>query len=88
MVNPFAASLLVVLKVSSPLMAKDFGTQGMISPIEEADPIQLIQNKLQGMDQRGELEAHNRELQKKTRASIERPKPVEGVTRAEAARTF
>ena len=88
MVNPFAASLLVVLKVSSPLMAKDFGTQGMISPIEEADPIQLIQNKLQGMDQRGELEAHNRELQKKTRASIERPKPVEGVTRAETARTF
>lgn len=88
MVNPFAASLLVVLKVSSPLMAKDFGTQGPLFVIEEEDPVSLIQNKLKLMDQRGELEAHNRELQKKTRASVERPTPVEGVSKSTTSRIF
>jgi len=88
MVNPFAASLLVVLKVSSPLMAKDFGTQGTLSIIEEHDPIALIQKKLRGMIERGELEAHNLELQKKTRASVERPKPVEGLAKTQEAKVF
>ena len=88
MVNPFAFSLFVSLHLASPLAAKDFGTQGVIFPIEEADPIELIHTKLKGMEARGELEAHNKELQKKTRVAVERPHPVEGMTRATTARTF
>ncbi|MBA3814895.1 MAG: type-F conjugative transfer system protein TraW [Alphaproteobacteria bacterium] len=68
--------------------AKDCGTQGVIYPIEEVDPIQIIQQKLKAMEDSGELKQRNLELQKKARASIERPKPVEGITRATISRTF
>ncbi|MBY0281877.1 MAG: type-F conjugative transfer system protein TraW [Alphaproteobacteria bacterium] len=68
--------------------AKDFGVCGKIAPIEEEDPITLIQSKLKTMEERGELERHNRELQKKTRTAIERPKPVEGITKTTKARVF
>jgi len=90
MVNPFAASLLVAIKcsVTTPLLAKDFGTHGTIRKFEEEDPIILIQNKLKGMEERGELEQHNKELQKKTKANVERPKPVEGLTKVTNGRIF
>lgn len=68
--------------------AKDFGVRGKIAPIEEHDPMVLIQSKLKTMEQRGELERHNRELQKKTRAAIERPKSVEGITSTTKTRVF
>ncbi len=70
------------------LSAKDFGTQGTTYVIEEEDPIQLILQKLKHMEDSGELEKHNFELQKKTKSSIERPKPVEGITRATETRVF
>ncbi len=68
--------------------AKDFGVHGKIAPIEEEDPLILIQSKLKTMEERGELERHNRELQKKTKAAIERPKPVEGLSKAIKTRIF
>lgn len=68
--------------------AKSLGTHGVVYPIEEQDPIQLIQQKLQIMGKSGELAQRNTELQKKTRASVERPKPVEGITKATKARVF
>ena len=86
MVNPFAASLLIALKVSTPLSAKDFGTHGTIAAIEEEDPIAMIQQKLKGMEERGEFEQHYKHLQKKTKASVERPKPVEGLSKATESR--
>lgn len=70
------------------LQAKDFGVHGKIALIEEQDPIVLIQSKLKKMEERGELEQHNRELQKKTRAAIERPKPVEGIFKVKETRVF
>jgi conjugal transfer pilus assembly protein TraW len=68
--------------------ARDFGIRGKIASITEEDPILLIQSKLKTMEERGELKLHNLELQKKTRAAIERPKPVEGVTNAQKDRIF
>ncbi|MBA3814787.1 MAG: type-F conjugative transfer system protein TraW [Alphaproteobacteria bacterium] len=68
--------------------AKDLGVQGAIAPIEEIDPIEIIQQKLKVMETSGELKKRNLELQEKARASVERPKPVEGITRATISRTF
>lgn len=68
--------------------AKDFGIHGTISPIEEQDPIALIQQRLKEMEEKGEFEQHNKELQKKTKTAVERPKPVEGITKAEKGRIF
>jgi conjugal transfer pilus assembly protein TraW len=69
-------------------LAKDLGTFGTLYPIEEVDPLQIILQKLKGMEESGELKQRNLELQKKAQASIERPKPVEDITRATTSRTF
>ncbi|MBA3814614.1 MAG: type-F conjugative transfer system protein TraW [Alphaproteobacteria bacterium] len=68
--------------------AKDLGVHGAIAPIEEIDPLEIIQQKLKVMEDSGELKKRNLELQEKARASVERPKPVEGITRATISRTF
>lgn len=68
--------------------ARDLGIHGITYPIEESDPIQAIQKKLKVMEDNGELERRNLELQKKARTSVERPKPVEGITRAIKRRVF
>ena len=74
--------------IISPAIAKDCGTHGIIYPIEEEDPIKLIQQKLKVLKESGEMERHNRILQKKTIAAVKRPKPVEGITRATKSRIF
>jgi conjugal transfer pilus assembly protein TraW len=68
--------------------AKNFGVHGTIYPIEEQDPIALIQQKLKEMEKRGELEQHNKKLQKKTKEAVERPKPAQGITKAKKSRIF
>ena len=70
------------------LSAKDFGTQGTTYVIEEEDPIALILQKLKTMAKNGDLERRNQEIAAKTRASIERPKPVLGITKAIKSRVF
>jgi len=80
--------ILSILGMSGAAIAKDCGTLGATYPIEEADPIQIIQHKLKVMEKSGELERHNHELQKKTRAAVERPKPVPGITRTTEATVF
>jgi conjugal transfer pilus assembly protein TraW len=74
--------------ITNTVQAKNFGVHGTIYPIEEQDPIALIQQKLKEMEERGEFERHHKELQKKTKEAIERPKPVEGITKAEKGRIF
>lgn len=83
-----ANSFVFLLCFLSTAQAKDLGTHGVIFSIEEEDPIQLIQQKLKLMEQRGELKRHNIELQKKIKASVERPKPIEGITRAQKPKVF
>lgn len=68
--------------------AKGLGVHGVIYPIAEQDPIQLIQHKLKVMEDSGELAERNLELQKKARRSVERPKSVESVTKATQSRVF
>ena len=72
----------------STAQAKSLGVHGVIASIEEADPIALIQQKLKVMEGSGELKKRNLELQKKTRASVERPKPVDGIAKAPKGRIF
>ncbi len=73
--------LFLYLAQTIALQAKDMGSHGVVYPIDEQDPIILIQNKLNTMEKNGELDRHHLEIQKKTRDAIERPKPVEGITK-------
>ena len=74
--------------VLTPVCAKDFGVHGTISEIAEEDPIVLIQKKLKTLDENGELETHKQGLQKKAKTSVERPKPVAGLSRGTKGRIF
>lgn len=76
------------LLLMTPALAQDLGTHGVIYPIEEQDPIALIQQNLKVMEDSGELERRNLEIQKRVRASIERPKPVTGITKVTKGRVF
>lgn len=77
-----------ILALCNAAMARDLRSHGVIYPIEEQDPIAFIQQKLKVMEDSGELERRNLELQKRTRASVERPKPVEGMTKVIKGRIF
>ncbi len=69
-------------------LARDFGTQGTLFDIAEEDPIQLIQKKLKILQDSGELERLTIELQQKAKISLERPRPVTGISRASRSRVF
>lgn len=68
--------------------AKDFGTHGVLHPIDEEDPIELIQQKLKKMEEKGDLKKHNLHIQKRTKESVERPSLVEGISKATKNRQF
>ena len=68
--------------------AKDLGVDGTLYPIKEKDPILMIQQKLKMMEETGELKKKQQELQQKTKTSVERPKPVPGITKATEQRVF
>ena len=74
--------------MTSLALARDLGTHGIIYPIVEEDPLRLIQKKLKSMEEKGDLEKRNRELQQKTKAAIERPKSVQTLTKAIHSRVF
>lgn len=79
--------LFLILQIGF-LQAKDLGVHGVIHPIAEEDPIALLQQKLKVMEERGELDRHTHHIQERTKAVVERPHPVEGMTKATEARVF
>lgn len=79
---------LYLLAQPNALQAKDLGIHGLIYPIEEQDPIVLIQKKLQRMEETGELKNHIQKLQQKTKDFVKRPKPSPGITKAMKTRVF
>lgn len=88
MVMSRASVLFLCLVYPFALQAKDMGNHGVVYPIKEEDPIVLIQHKLKRMEKSGELEHHYNVLQQKTKAAIERPRSVEGISKAAEARIF
>lgn len=89
MVKYFSFLLAVtVLGLPLSLSAKDFGVQGSIGTVDEVDPRVVIFQRLKAMEASGEIERHQEELKKLTRAKVNRPKPVEGITKATKTRVF
>ena len=80
--------LMGVLSGVSSLSGKDFGVQGAIGSIDETDPRVLIFQRLKALESSGEIVRHQEELQKMTRARVNRPKPVVGITKAIETRIF
>ena len=71
--------------MSSPL---DLGVYGTLFEIEEEDMIELFQRKLKKIEGEGGLLTLEEKLKEKIKASINRPTPVEGLTKTTHNRTF
>lgn len=68
--------------------AKDFGRHGPMWEIAEPSILETIKERLGVMEKNGEIEAMKDEMQAKTRAYVNRPRPVEGLSKAVEPRSF
>jgi conjugal transfer pilus assembly protein TraW len=69
-------------------MAKDLGTVGPLHPIAEPDMLKEIDAKLRAKQASGELAAIEAEAQRRIRARIDTPLPVEGLRHTVVPRTY
>ena len=83
-----ALLLPLALVLAGPVQARDYGQQGTVFPVIERDLLQQIHARLLAMEQSGETARLNEELKRRTVARVERPEPVAGLVRAEAARQW
>ena len=68
--------------------ARDYGVAGALFPVVEPDLLATIHARLTTLEQTGATRRLNAELQRRSVARVNRPAPVEGLTRAEAARSW
>lgn len=78
----------LILVSSASVRAVDYGSFGALFPVEEPSVLETILGRLRSMEQSGELDAMREDMQNTVRARVARPRPVEGLLRAETYRTF
>ena len=80
--------ILLIMFVSFPSFAKDLGSYGQLFPIQEPDMMDLIQSRLNHMQNDGEMN----EIQKKAEDNVKkhavRPPSVPGISKASSDRTW
>lgn len=78
----------VIVSLSQPAAARDYGQHGAVFPIVEADLLNVIQARLVSMQVSGALDRANRQLADRTAARVRRPSRVEGIVTASASRQW
>ena len=79
---PFAIVAATCACLAMPASAKDYGRQGAVFPVIEADLLTAIQRRLTGMQASGEIDRANRQLAERTAAKVRRPAAVPGIVSA------
>lgn len=80
--------LVACLTAAGPALARDYGQQGALFPVVEADLLSVIQKRLTSMQTSGEIDRANRQLAERTAAQVRRPVPVPGVGHAAEERRW
>jgi conjugal transfer pilus assembly protein TraW len=86
--NRLQLMAMMLLTLSAGSGAKDLGTWGHVFEPAEQDMLAFIQNRLQGMEQTGELDRLRREATDRVKEHAVRPTPVAGLTHAVKYRSF
>lgn len=73
------ALLASCMAITAPALARDYGQQGALFPVVEADLLSVIQQRLSAMQAAGEIDRANRQLAERTAAEVRRPAPVPGI---------
>lgn len=88
-INPkFQGALIAVVFGGSLLssrvaQAKDLGTHGPLFEVTEPSLLETIKQRLSEMEAEGELDVMKKEMQDRTKAYVNRPRPVTGLGKAE-----
>lgn len=68
--------------------AESLGTIGPTYPIAEKSLLEVIMARLRAKDASGELRRHEQEARERAAYAVNNPTPVDGLRRAQSARTF
>ncbi|MGD9832709.1 MAG: type-F conjugative transfer system protein TraW [Piscinibacter sp.] len=68
--------------------AANLGTIGPTYPVAEKNMLDVIMARLRAKEASGELKRHEQEARDRAAYAINNPRPVDGLRRAQAARTF
>ena len=79
MTRALALSLMLLSSVTA---ASDLGPWGDLWPVAEPDMLTVIEQRLQALQQSGEMDRHIGEFKARVERNSQRPPPVEGITRA------
>ena len=79
---------LLILLFPFNVTALNCGIQGAVYPIKEKNALELIQQRLNEMHAKGEIETHQQKLKTQALNTIEKPKPVSGLIKTKQARIF
>jgi conjugal transfer pilus assembly protein TraW len=82
------ALLPIAALICAPAIARDYGQQGTVYPVIEADLLQAIRTRLGQLEASGETARLNQELKRRTIARVNRPEPVAGMGIAEKMRVW
>ena len=73
--------------LGSPVFAQEIGVIGTLYPIAESDLRHVIQQRLQMLQQKGELETMQNQMRQVIQRQSDRPQPVIGIQRTTHANT-
>ena len=80
--------VVLLLLLSFGVSALNCGTQGTVYPIKEKSALALIQERLNQMQAKGEIETHQQKLKTQALNTIERPNAVTGLSKTKRPRVF
>ena len=66
----------------------DYGVLGEVFDIQEQDLIEVIMQKLHTLQENGQLETYQHQIQAKVKESIERPRPIKDVVHTKTPRAY
>jgi conjugal transfer pilus assembly protein TraW len=84
----WAGTLAIATALAGVARADDLGVIGPVYPIAERDLLASIEQKLRAKERSGELAAIKRQATERAIKTIEEPKPVTGIGKAQKARTY
>lgn len=81
-------SLLIAAALAAPGSARDYGQLGTLYPVMEPDLLTQIEQRLKAAQASGRIAAMQKELVRRTKARVMRPRPVAGLGRAVKPRSW
>lgn len=81
-------SAMAALTLARAANALDYGSFGALFPVKEPSVLEAIMDRLHEMERSGEMDQMREDMQETVRKRVARPRPVQGLIRAEEYRSF